>query len=590
LKMKPQDAVLLSIMKNGLMETVLIVSFYGQLHLSWYKVEENDIVLFWNMPVQQLVVHINAHRIQNKNVLLVATNSTIVNLYEYNINGKTPQYWMLHSLHLSNPVESSAFSNFEYDYYLSLPQKSKGLLQIYKFEAYRFQPYKNITCNNIRSAVPFEIGFKSFLAVDGFHAGIYRFTKRGLVKEDIANSNLDWITYWLPVPVLTHRDEVVLFAQRTLNHGTHTGYVIEIITNNGGKFEEHEDIPCYYFGEHQSWATCLSHNDGIAGSSYIAVDEKLAVILPDASNKSVLFDVHFTIKEMPNPKEKMLEKIVRRKQELEETILKQNNQYKELKHNLTAQYTIDTPDNESKKNSNSTFVLSKTMQNENLEKEERKEYKSITINGRLKVEGNAKIKKADIDKIQGIHSGELLADIVRKDSLKNISGIKTFTDMELEEVSFDKVNDIKSNELVSKAESLIHLNGDIIFRGPEVVDISKKYNGFLEFDKIKISNQLETENINDLPIDKNMSKSSDSHAEPDFENELDLVTVPLNVSVTNINGINLKDFLRQLCLVNIKCYIPGQLKILGNVLVTNETFAEKLNGLDFPEEYVLTDS
>lgn len=84
--------------------------------------------------------------------------------------------------------------------------------------------------------IAFEIGFKSYIAFDGYNAGIYELTEDGWDRQNVANSNFDHIHYWLPVPVQTYRDEVILFAQRSLDHGTHTTHVVEVIINNGGEF------------------------------------------------------------------------------------------------------------------------------------------------------------------------------------------------------------------------------------------------------------------------------------------------------------------------------------------------------------------
>lgn len=109
-------------------------------------------------------------------------------------------------------------------------------MSVFKHEDNRFVPYKTIQSKNVENVVSFEIGFQSFLAIDGLNAGIYRFKRDGLEMEDIVNSNLDGIEYWLPIPVKTYRDEVIVLAQRNLSHTSHNSYVVEIFTYDGGKF------------------------------------------------------------------------------------------------------------------------------------------------------------------------------------------------------------------------------------------------------------------------------------------------------------------------------------------------------------------
>lgn len=83
------------------------------------------------------------------------------------------------------------------------------------------------------------------------------------------------------------------------------------------KFEEHEDIPCSHFGERVEWLTCLNDGNGIIGSSYIAVGERLGLIVPEASNTSFLFIINFEIKQISNPLQLELKRLLAEKERLQ---------------------------------------------------------------------------------------------------------------------------------------------------------------------------------------------------------------------------------------------------------------------------------
>lgn len=217
-----------------------------------------------------------------------------------------------------SPIQTSAFNNIHCNYYLSVPQTSINTLLVYKYEGNRFVTHKNLSIPDIRNVYAFDIGVKSFIAVDGLAPGILQFTDKGLVREKVRNSNLEGINHWMPVPVENYRSDVVLLVQRVLDHNSHHSVVVDIITYNGLSFEEHEDIPCHYFGEDSNSLSCLvqapENNQSINGATYLSFDGKLALLIP--GNKA-LFLVNSEIKKSINPMKEKVNKLLEKKNKLQ---------------------------------------------------------------------------------------------------------------------------------------------------------------------------------------------------------------------------------------------------------------------------------
>lgn len=83
----------------------------------------------------------------------------------------------------------------------------------------------------------------------------------------------------------------------------------------------------------------------------------------------------------------------------------------------------------------------------------------------------------------------------------------------------------------------------------------------MNFEKVKVEKEFKTETINDEPVQFNQMNSSNNNGSEE-DQEMDTVILQ-NVTVTNINGDDFDIFFKQLCLINIKCYIPSDLKING---------------------------
>ena len=118
---------------------------------------------------------------------------------------------------------------------------------------------------------------------------------------------------------LTVYGDTMLLAQRTLNHGLHTSIAVEVITYDGDKFEEHEDIPCLYFGEETLGLSCLPDevaHEGIRGSVFISLDDVLALLIPRKNRSSELFLVTIELRKISNPLLKQIEDLSLEKQRI----------------------------------------------------------------------------------------------------------------------------------------------------------------------------------------------------------------------------------------------------------------------------------
>ncbi|CAG9819512.1 unnamed protein product [Phaedon cochleariae] len=628
LENKPSDIILLHHRENGVSEMLIIVSFYNKPGLKWIKMSQNHLDLhFWNWHSEVPVCHINTFILEQKQVLLLIENAEenpVAYLYGFDLKTKPMTYWHMQSLNLSTSANTSAFNKFESDVYLSIPQQSLDSVYIYKYLEHHFILHKRIDSPNLTMVTSFRIGFKSYLAIDGFKAAIFEFSKNGLVDKKITNSHLDGIYFWLPVPVQNYRDEVILFAQRMLDHGSHVTYVVDVITNNGDNFEEHEDIPCTSFEEKSPWLTCLTHENGIIGASYISVGEKLGLIVPRPENGTfVLYMIHSTIKQMPNPKISELKKLQELREKLQELIDEQNEEYEELQRlqpnsarDITDSSDFQVEDNilaasqpeDIEKQNNSLQNLGLRIQeaqeriSEIKKIENRTEFDTITVLGEVKFEGDLVIQHANIERINGDMATELLQDIVRKNNINRVLRNKTFSDMEVDSIDFETINDINATNIVYKEPEII-FNGDVIFEKPvvlsalhlttgkvndinlaeEIIDIQKAYNGHLEFEEIRIAGKLEAKKINHLVLRLNNTNDI-----PPSE-DTDSIFIPQNVTVKFINGESFEDFLNSLCLVNVKCYIPGNTTVIGGI-IAEEAYTDFLNGLKFPDEFILRDS
>lgn len=187
---------------------------------------------------------------------------------------------------------------------MSIPQNISNVVRIFHYLENRFVPYKNITSERVNVVTDFKIGYKSFLAVGGLNFAIYRFTRIGLERREVENRYFEDVTYFLPIPVKTYRDEVMLLVQQHINYSTHIAPFVKVVLYSKGSFYAHDEIPCMVFGQFSHGAICMSDPEsesGIYGSAVLALDKMLGVIVPKFESDAGLFMIDWSLVKKTNP-------------------------------------------------------------------------------------------------------------------------------------------------------------------------------------------------------------------------------------------------------------------------------------------------
>ncbi|XP_030761298.1 uncharacterized protein LOC115886340 isoform X2 [Sitophilus oryzae] len=310
--------------KNGTDFTMLITYTEEQkIELVWYSINEYTLEKVSAWSLDKKILEYQLAKMGNRNIMFALSanlrdSSYFVDIYEFTLN--PVDHWFLQSIPLHESAKSMSINIADSIFYLSVPQPTLSEVRIFRYYDNHFTLFKKLPSQGADQVISFENGFKSFLAFNGLDAKIYQFRNSELVKEEIVNSNMENITYWLAVPVHTYRDETVLLAQRKLFYQSHSAFEIDVITYNGNRFEEHEDMQCNLFNETYTGLKCLmeqSSESGLIGSSYISFDDFTGLIVPKVNNASVVFKMEINIRPLEHPKKEEMDTFVKRKEKLE---------------------------------------------------------------------------------------------------------------------------------------------------------------------------------------------------------------------------------------------------------------------------------
>ncbi|XP_045478654.1 uncharacterized protein LOC123683798 [Harmonia axyridis] len=623
-----QDATFVNVQyKNRKHSEIFVVGASNDQKLYWLDAKTLEFVWVYNLGYKAESIKFKFNNVRNRNQLFLTSLNT---LYIYDFDVEKKQLWLTETLEVSDHIGSYDVLPFQNRFYLLVPQKSLGLLRVFRYVDDHFRTFKNISAEGIEQVAAFQINYKSFFAVDGLEAGIYQFDGRNRIRlERIVNSHLEGIKYWLPIKVNNLRKNFVLLGQRVLHHGSLKSIVLETFIYNGKNFEEHDDIPCRIFGEDFNTLNCLSSTHesvGIDGAAAISIGDNLGLLMAKKSPNS-LFKVNFEVRYIENPiKEQMREmKDIRNylQNRLDEKLknstvnqivgkasskspsqgdsVKTRASFREEKRPSAEDQRKDSTF-EPKINSNRTQKIDELLDGlfrlkEKLDKieniEKRGNFKTLIFSGKTRI-ANARVKKVNNKFLNEQLVDEILVDIVRKDNNITVRGTKTFSDIDLKNIYFDSINGIKGDDIVFHDSNDVTINGNILFVKPVAIMKNIQANMINGMPASSLSN-LKGYSYGTLPPGsmkvRNVERNNENNL-LEFETvehitgESSLIQFPHNVTVRRVNGVDFEEFLSKLCLVNIPNHIPGSVNIKGDVAFDLPSKAGYLNDLQFPKEYV----
>lgn len=108
---------------------------------------------------------------------------------------------------MASNTRSTAIFNYGADTFFAVAQDTVHAVLIYKYDENGFVHFHNISSEGVAHVSSFKVGFKTYLAVSGYRAGIHQITKRGVYQERIDGDHKRFkdVDLWLPIPIKTYR-------------------------------------------------------------------------------------------------------------------------------------------------------------------------------------------------------------------------------------------------------------------------------------------------------------------------------------------------------------------------------------------------
>ncbi|TMW54157.1 hypothetical protein DOY81_000741 [Sarcophaga bullata] len=508
----------------------------------WYRFnqESQELELHWDWLIGHSITGLNYFNLDTKDYLFICSNQSSNNLNIYQFQLAKKEFWINQRLQLENPCNEVTVLDTGRDVILAVAQNNTAL--IYSFNPHEamsdqvyFQPKQTIPSDGILTIAGFKMGGRSYLALTGYQPQILLYQQGDFIAKTILDSNFGLVELFFPIPVRTYRDDLLLMVQHKVDFATHSVTVVDILIWDGEAFETSIPVPCH-MGQHVIYgATCLldSHrNEGLKGAALLKTGDNVTLLVPRYEAESGLFHFHTELLAKNSDLLDLQEIFTFLKEWVQEQdqLVQQAEAFLQMPDNIFIPKAEDSIALETLKTPE--FIFSGEVQ-------------EIYVNDYKWLK-----QDSDIDLALIIQNVEELAQALNSSRQR-----RNLNEVYHENLYFDNVWADELEVETVNGQTFFIQNGELQFRGP------------VEFTELEISNQ--TKNFEKRQLDKQ-----------DFVLEGDL-------EFDTINGIKWSDIKENLVFRTQQQNFE-ELEVEGEVIVENILNINTLNGLNFPEDYLLS--
>lgn len=274
--------------KRHVQEALLVMATEQQ--LSWLRLEPEGagLAAFWTWPLGggTTVTKMRAFSLEGRDFLALTGNRTL-SIYAYDLEAE--EFWIAQRLQLPEEISDLAVLDAGREVLLVVGQFDEALVYACSPKGEQLQLRQRLVAPHVTGITAFHMGGRSYLALGGIRPQILVYVQGQLVPRTILGQNFGFVEHFLPVPVRSYRDDLLLLVQHRVVFDPHSLLVLEVLVWTGEAFEAGLPPPCGgTFG-----ASCLLDQEreaGIAGAALLRrLDQPPLVLVPRQQAPSGLF-------------------------------------------------------------------------------------------------------------------------------------------------------------------------------------------------------------------------------------------------------------------------------------------------------------
>ncbi|EDX00884.1 uncharacterized protein LOC6523903 [Drosophila yakuba] len=240
-------------------EGLLVMASQDQ--LIWLRLEPSlGLTPIWHWSIGSNVTEIRAFNLEGQDYLALVANHTL-NVYVYDLEAE--EFWIAQRVQMAEAISNLAVLDAGRELLLAVGQWDEVLIYACSSKGQPLHLRQQISAPEVAGVTAFQMGGRSYLALGGILPQILVYVQGQLVPRTILGQNFGFVDHYLPIPVRSYRDDLLLLVQHRVAFDTHSLLVLEVLVWNGEAFEAGLPPPCgTSYG-----AGCMLDQDREAGIS-----------------------------------------------------------------------------------------------------------------------------------------------------------------------------------------------------------------------------------------------------------------------------------------------------------------------------------
>ena len=530
---------------------LVLVAVSGR--LIWHELFESDLVKIheWNLLKEIDSMAHFSH--DGSEIILVSTidDSGKVQAEFIEFNVPDSEFWVIQAFTLPSRSPSMTCLDLGRDLMVAFVQYNRILVYRHQFTKHlrgKFTLFKTIEAANVSTVAGFRIGGHSYLAIGGDQPQILRYFNEDFHPQTILSQSFGFVEEFLPIPIRTFRDDLVLLVQHRLDLGTHSIAIVDALIWNGIAFENALSVPCSISADpNANGFTCMldmERDEGFKGATFVHHQKEngLYLVIPRHEAHSGIFRVKYEIVEAEDPLMKEMEQIKK-----------------------------------------SISLINNMLDFEDAVKKEVADAMSVAVNPK------------DDFYLESTSVNEIKADFVELDGNVALDGVEFIDSMWIKE-DFDNLDEKLNNleKTIAEDEKKLKWIDEELNKlnrinrqtppQPRTLPDSKIY--YVNASPFNGQLDLKTIQVHPQPVEKPRQRRQ---IDPIEESVVSTLTAK-NIDVRTVNGIPVDDLV---FLENGQLLLPNANISFSNSLVIDNIFVPdggKVNGIDFSREVLAVDS
>ncbi|XP_017054967.1 uncharacterized protein LOC108097278 [Drosophila ficusphila] len=266
-------------------EGLLVVASKDQ--LTWLRLEPSlGLKAFWHWPLGMDLTKISAFSLDGRDFLALVGNHTL-SVYAYDLEAE--EFYIAQRLQLAEEISGLAVLDTGRELLLAVGQRDEVLIYVWGSKGEPLQLRQHIGAPKVTAITAFQMGGRCYLALGGILPQILVYMQGHLVPRTIFGQNFGFVEHFIPVPVRSYRDDLLLLVQHRVAFDPHYLVVLEVLVWNGEAFEA--GLPPHCGGAFG--AGCMLDQEraaGIAGAALLRhPDQPPSILVPRKLAPSGIF-------------------------------------------------------------------------------------------------------------------------------------------------------------------------------------------------------------------------------------------------------------------------------------------------------------